>query len=250
MSKVYPREMTEPLVRGTLIHQALAQHYMRKVDPIYASPVDGIYHAAELGNKEVPSPLWDKWAVALEKMPAMYQAYWDRIEAHFEVLGVEHEYGIHFTDKGQRRLYTQRADLVVKDRRTGLIYIVDHKSAAHASPAVSQRYSLSGQFVGYRFFGQESYKEKFGGVILNVITVGKNGDFSFARPPLDAAPQAVMDFKATVLHAYRTRDRLREDIGPEEDTARQWPGVFQEGPPCLGPYEPCPHRDYCKRGVR
>jgi hypothetical protein len=253
MNQSHQSDMGEALVRGILVHQGLAHYYALQKDPtaeLY-DPRRAMHEVAYWMNEEKPNDLWQKWADHLETMPDQYALKWAGQENSWEIVGVEEEMGVRIQDPAYDTsyIYTQRADLVIRHKHTGLYHIVDHKTAGYAPPQVHRRYSMSGQFVGYSWLGKLKWGKEFGGVILNVIqvpTLHKDPTYIFARPALEPTPRAVQDFKNTILHAERGIAKLRLDVGHESTDAANWPAVYGEGPPCLGPYAPCPFREHCR----
>lgn len=112
-----------------------------------------------------------------------------------------------------RYLYTQRADLIVRHRETRKVYIVDHKSTSRKIPTPPRKFTNDGQFVGYELFGKLNYKEKFGGVIANMIQLSDPPEFK--RPSLEPSAHDLEQFKATIIHAERViRNYQDKDIWP------------------------------------
>ena len=165
----------------------------------------------------------------------------------WEVVEVERELAATIEDKERREayLYTQRADLIVRNPTTGLLYIVDHKTTSRLTAKTLRRYTLSGQFRGYAFFGRGFLGNKFGGVILNMIQWPRgDGGAMFQRSDLEPAPHADKTFKDTVIYA----ERLIRDLTPRHNDPMAWPGVHHETG-CWTPYGPCEYHTRCEWGT-
>lgn len=72
---------------------------------------------------------------------------------------------------GTKRL-SARLDFVIQERRTGTVFVEDHKSSLVPELALIKKlYSISGQLALQRAFGIREYGPKFGGIRINVIGV-------------------------------------------------------------------------------
>jgi hypothetical protein len=167
-------------------------------------------------------------------------------ESKWEVIGVERQYRVNLPGvPAEISLYTQRADLVVRDRSTGLVYFVDHKKAYEISAKTAAQYTLHGQFLGYAKLGRHFYGDKFGGVTLNRIRVAPP---QFSRTPIDPAPRAVASYVANVVAIEKMIQHCITTHGPAELTAEAWPAAFSEEV-CYGKYGKCKYFERCRFGT-
>jgi len=241
--------LSEPLVKGVLVHLGLAQYYARKKaalageDPDrFYSPLEGIGQLALQNYTEDQNILWMEMAELAQHVVSAYISHWAK-EA-WTPLYVEEQFRSHVTDEeGNRHLYTQRADLIVKDN-LDKIWIVDHKTTFRISPKTIRRYTLSGQFLGYRVLGERAFGENFGGVTLNMIQLPRDvkSHPSFKRPTLEPAPFALRTFKQTLLAAEGVIKRYEH-----LDRPLDWPAVHHETA-CWTPYGACPYHETCQFG--
>jgi len=235
------------LIKGTLLHTALAHHYAQRQDPerdIY-TPLDAIdtQVLAQVNPEE-----WSPHAGLVAKTYLQYELAYGH--ERWEPLAVEKELTATIRDEARDvgYLYTQRADLIVRNPATGLVYIVDHKSTARLTSKTLRRYTLSGQFRGYNFFGQGLLGAKFGGVILNMIQwPDKKGNVKLERIDLEPAPFADKTFRDTVVHAERLIHDLRDRHGPETVEPMAWPAAHHETA-CWTPYGSCENHYRCEWG--
>jgi hypothetical protein len=229
----------EPLARGSLVHAGLANHYKilqliqqghdpQTVREEWASPAEAVSICASTNR-------WTKYQDEAIRITNGYIANWMREEV--EVLHVEDV----FAAEVEGRRYTQRLDLVIRDRDKK-VYVLDHKVVGRISPQSIDRYTLSGQFIGMRRLVEMTYGDQFGGVKLNLIEAGDKG-LKFHRDLVAPAPSAVRTFPLTVLHARRIVD-MCEDIPPEE-----WPQALSEQT-CYTPYGRCDYFDRCRWGSK
>jgi hypothetical protein len=242
-----PEPTSSPaLIKGTLLHTALAHRYALRgdaPDPELLSPLDAIEARAEA---EPNAEVWKEHTGLVTKTYLEYELRW--AAERWETMAVERE--LQATIRDDERdvgyLYTQRADLIVCNPATGLVYIVDHKTTSRLTSKVLRRYTLSGQFRGYNFFGRGLLGEKFGGVILNMIQwPDRKGAFKFERIDLEPAPFADKTFRDTVVHA----ERLIHDLRDRHDEPMAWPGAHHETA-CWTPYGACENHDRCEWGDR
>jgi len=236
--------MSDPLVRGSLLHIGLAHYYMRKMvdDPgTYYSPEDSV---RVLARKEADQAngfegeLWVKWVdpvlVMLEKYIEQYE------DCSWKPIAVEQELRATIPlPGGEPFLFTQRADLIVEDS-WGFKWIVDHKTAYRLTNKTLRQYILSGQFLGYQVFGRKMYGKKFGGVVLNRIK--SSSPHEFDRCSIEPAPAAVAGF-VPALQSIERRIRTHNQSNDPMD----YPPVFSEQA-CYGKYGPCPAFELCRWG--
>ena len=229
-----------PLLKGSLLHQGLAHHYVRKQeaqsggDPnLWAAPDDAIEECA----KKLGGNAADYIDIAKAATRA-YALHW--MHEKLKILHVEEV----FRSEIGGYKFTQRFDLVAEDE-TGKVLIFDHKSTSRLTAGTPERYTLSGQFLGMAMFGRNIWGDRFGGVRLNFVEMpnGQNPRFQFMRMEPDPAPSALRTFPLTVLHARQRIEQLdASGIPPNE-----WPMAVSEQT-CITAYGPCDHFDTCRWG--
>jgi hypothetical protein len=235
--------LSAPLVRGSLLHVALAHYYKRLqctqkgLDPEeWFEPIAAVQHVALTKGKE--SPLWDAWVGPVTNAYLEYvENFGAQDERNWEILEVEEE--LRALLGPEKKLYTQRADLIVKDRE-GRVWIVDHKTAFRLTAKTLDQHILDGQFLGYQHFGRARWGRAFRGVVVNRIKI--SDPVGFDRRVLEPAPAALADFVATVLHG-ETEIARHKGRPP-----RKWPGIFNSLS-CYNKYGKCPAFDLCRFGV-
>jgi hypothetical protein len=244
-SKLNPQPTTAPpLIKGILLHIGLAHRYALKKNPkaLLYPPLKAVEGMAAA---QVNAEVWQEFVHLVQETLLQYDLRWEGEQ--WEVMDVERELVANIEDeeRGEVYLYTQRADLVVRNKHSGLWYIVDHKSTFRISGKTKRRYTLSGQFRGYEFFGQGLLGKRFGGVILNMVQWPRDKvDAVFERVDLEPAPYANRTFKQTVIHA----ERLIRDLTPRHDRPLDWPGVHHETA-CFTAYGPCEYHTLCQWGT-
>lgn len=232
-------EMSEPLVRGSLLHIALAHHYQRiKEEQTGGNPNDWLLpeDAVEtLASQESEnSPLWRKLIPQVVDAYFAYRNNW--LGEAWEILEVEYELRSRIGEG--KHLYTQRADLIVKDHNQK-VWIVDHKTAYRINSKTLRQYIMDGQFLGYQMFGRAKYGKEFAGVILNRVKVSSPYDFD--RRALEPAPAALQDFVPTLLAAEKKMAEF------EGKPIREWPMTLSNQV-CYGKYGKCQAYDLCRFG--
>lgn len=269
----------EPLIRGTLMHIGLAHLYEHTRR---AQQAEGRWHstglveqwqrqgvkctnpAATVANLASPSD-------ALEEMIAQYETAWPDCTSgfrstlrrvltsyhgyyheldneRFDIIGVEVVFEDTITDVGPdgktySTPFTQRIDLIVRARSTGLIYYFDHKSTHRLGAKVKARYILSGQFLALQYLGRLRHGVQFGGVLPNLVALNP---IDFSREPLEAAPYALARWPRDVVYAARLEQVLKSAYGLDPS---DWPGSPSELT-CMTAYGPCPYFDRCRFGVK
>jgi hypothetical protein len=236
--KVLQKTESEALLRGSLVHAGLAQHYkqMQEMndpagDPNYwATPWEGIDHCAkELG------PAAQQYVDTAKGIITSYKSHY----AMEQVWPVAVEEVFSAEIEGYK--FTQRLDLVARER-DGKVYIWDHKCVGRIDQKTVTRYTLSGQFLGMARFGAATYGSDFGGVRLNLISAD---GLSFRRALVDPAPHALRTFPASVRHARYLVDALDEAKVPYDE----WPKALSEQV-CVSTYGVCPAFELCRWGPK
>jgi len=227
-----------PLLKGSLVHAGLAQHYAQmqarqlgEPSHLIATPTEGIEAEAEALGADA------KQFVPMAKSCLLdYAAFW--AAERVEVLHVE---DIFKADIGSHA-FTQRLDLIVREQ-TGKVVVIDHKTTGRFDSKTVTRYTLSGQFLGMGHFGRSVWGEEFGGVKVNAIELRQDGSFNFQRVSLDPAPAAQNGFPLTILHA---RERIAALDASGLDPW-DWPKALSEQT-CVTPYGLCDAFDLCRWG--
>lgn len=233
--KVLGKTNSEPLLRGSLVHAGLAQHYRRMQESQaggnadeWATPDEGIDACAgELG------PAAAEYVAMSKHIVRSYIARYTT-ESVFPV-AVEEVFSA--TIDGWK--YTQRLDLVAREA-DGKVYIWDHKCVGRIDQKTVTRYTLSGQFLGMATFGRATYGDEFGGVKLNLILA--DGAI-FRRELVDPAPNALRTFPISVAHARR----LVDDFDSAGTPFNEWPKALSEQT-CVSTYGLCPAFELCRWG--
>ena len=237
------------LVRGSMAHVALGQHYARLQATQQDKDPDAFYHVREgliaygksLATEEERKTFTEYFGETIA-LHSQYLAQFGT-DPTWEILGVEKEERVHVSDGDEQYLYTQSIDLVI--RTGGKVYFVDHKTMARRTPRVLERYEVDGQFIGYQWLGKLRYGHEFGGAIINALQKPrKNKSWEFRRVPVRPAPGLVRDFKTFIILSQRRLAKLREEFG---ETWGMWPSAPHSGN-CYGTYGPCSFLDRCRRG--
>lgn len=204
------------LNRGSLTHIGLAHYHairairehgrvqiaderVTDVDRLYP-PIEAVHVAAEAHYE---------WRGSLTESDMLVRRYveWAESNPHpWVVIGIEVELGIMLTPT---ELYTARVDMLVKDRVTGLIQVVDHKTA-YAPTDAPRMYGHGWQMLGIAEIGRELYGAKWGGIVLNCIASAPNPKVSVVRLPPASAPALAGRFRE---QAIARRKELRAVTG-------------------------------------
>jgi hypothetical protein len=234
----------DPLVRGTLGHVLMAHHYARLTavargrDPEqFYSPRDAAAIVADRYGDQGRRLLTD----AMRGFDAHARTY--AVE-RFDVIGIEKLLETWFPGSGSPDprgwWYTARADMVVRMKDTGKVWIVDHKYVGRVGDeSVFRRYTLSGQFLGLYHLGNRIYGSDFAGLMLNVVACDASN--RCVRRGVDPAPWALQRFPDLVA---QTELRIRD---LEDLPVTAWPMAVSEIA-CVTPYGICAHFERCRWG--
>jgi len=233
--------MSEPLVRGSLLHIGLAHHYQRLKevqtggDPDeWYTPIEAIQRLAI--EEEGSSDLWIDLVPVAEAMVEAYISHYGN-DPTWEVVDVERELRARFGPK--KCLYTQRADLIVQDSQKR-IWIVDHKTAYRISHTTYDSHILNGQMIGYQVFGRLYWPDRFAGVIINRITT--RPPYKMDRRPLEPAPHAVSNFVPNLIHLEESMERWKDK--PIEQIPAAYSDMI-----CVHKYGKCDAFELCRWGI-
>lgn len=270
-----------PLIRGTLLHVFMAHWYETRrraagsgkwlawagtssckgtaadvPEPLASAP-DALEHQIVEYELAWPS-CTDDFRSKLRAACNYYTDVSRDDDERFEVLAVEAEFADEVADTTAENAqlaaglgigvprdfatpFTQRVDLIVRERATGLIFYDDHKSTARIDAKVRKRYTLSGQFLALQHFGNLRHGKDFGGVRANLVGLNPA---AWERMPIERAPFRLARFPRDVVHAARLARSLRETYGSDP---AEWPGSPSEMT-CFHAYGPCEYREVCRFG--
>ena len=228
-------EDAPPLVKGSLVHLGLAQHYaqlrekQQGRDPkLYFDPIEAIDIMIEA------KPHWKDHGELAKRVTEAYLVKWRN--ERFKVVAVEEL--LEAQIEGYR--FTGRMDLVVEDSE-GKIWIIDHKTTGRLQAQQRKFYSVSGQILGYQTLGKIHFGDRFGGMRLNMIQHG--GDFKFERFNVDPAPKMMERWPSAVKDAEEGIQKLLDEGRP----ADKWP-IAPSELVCFHRYGPCNYIEQCKWG--
>lgn len=225
------------LVKGSLVHLALAQHYARmqqiqtEQDPEdFVHPIEAVELIAQVvaGEQYVPD--------VIKTYEKYVSAYSNDVDS-MRILGVEILIEAHI--RGEY-LLTGRMDLVYEDR-AGQIWVMDHKTTGRLQASHKEYYAASGQLVGYRHLAQTRYGDQLAGVQLNLI---EHGGKKFQRLPLPKSPFFEAEFEQTVVDIEENIKRLQDTNRPID----RWPKAMNEMT-CYGRYGACKFLQRCRWGL-
>ena len=233
---------SQAALRGSILHVGLAHLYAALRAQQGGPSVVGFYTPRRAmrvyGVGEGASEdMQDACGLTLRQ----YAAHYTNESQRYEILEIEH---LMETTVGTRaHRYTARADLIVRERATGLVRILDHKTSASVDYKASSRYVLSLQMLGLQHLGAERYGVNFGGILINQISMAADGTPArFTRFTPEPAPEALAQFPSTVSDAEERIASLRAS-GRSLDA---WPRAM--GDPCVGPYGRCRFFERCQFG--
>jgi hypothetical protein len=249
------------LVRGSLIHLGLAHYFRRlqaiqeRADPdLFLPPVAAVRVFAELQDarpvslyreKGTPSkhPASVPYAAHVEEAIASVEAMHRWFQAaQWNVLAVERQ--VHAdvpTHDGGTALFSQRLDLVLSDK-AGTVFVVDHKSRGRKDPRTQRAYARSGQFQGFHTFGADLWRERWGGVYIFFVTLGKTVTIERHAPPV--YPNRIHGFPATI----RWSEHLQAEARRLHPDPWNRPKVGLDNGACEHRFGACPAAALCDHG--
>lgn len=224
---------------GTAVHAGLAAHYLAVLGRPTLSAHDAV----------------DEAAARLRLTPAQRDRAINAVYAYlttyagetFDPVEVEEIHEITFTEEegGGPGLgpvpFTTRLDLVLRARRSGTIFVVDHKTGVYPNDKTLKAYSAHGQMQGLVWVGRRVWGAKFGGVLINLIQ--SDAPYRCTRVPCPPAPRLLKVFPRTIRNTALEIQWWLEAVGPDpfdhdplsqEDGCRRIYGFCDYMDPCLG----------------
>lgn len=208
------------VTKGTAVHHGLEWHYAGK---------DWRVGMQQLRSKP-------EFAGVIENAIAILGNYF-QVYKHekLNVVSVEREYAI----RVEGFLFTRRLDLVFE--RDGLLWIVDHKTAADPKRRTGQS-ELDPTLMSQELIGRVActveHGLKYGGALLNLIPTGSGGKFS--RWPLHFPARMIQDMPRSLARWLKGEAAmLSSDVSPWEYT-QTWA--------CYSKYGVCDYWTLCTQG--
>lgn len=132
-----PPEEGSALSKGTLWHEVMEIHYgaLKNIQDGVWGEKQGLDHA----SRNIAELLWDQRTGEQSELQSlvwwMYEGYLDKYDTdeHWEILAVEQKFQarLHGPDGASPYILKGKLDLVVRDRKTRKIWVVDHKSGSN-----------------------------------------------------------------------------------------------------------------------
>jgi len=231
------KTVSPALIKGSLMHLALAHHYMRQKNREQGEDPDEWLppkQAVEmLSIKE--GGVWEEHIDTVNNCYDEYTAYW--VHDSFRVLAVEQ---LAYVKIGEYAL-TGRFDLVMEDSRGG-VWVVDHKTTSRLHANQRKFYAISGQLKGYAYMARQHYGARFKGVLLNQIQ--HKTPCKFARIELPPAPNLMKKFPQIITDAEERISYLQKSRKPDN-----YPLAANELT-CFTRYGACKFLDRCQWGYK
>lgn len=150
------------IIKGTLLHVGLAHFYKRKMAEQNGENPDNWYKPIIAMKIHAEQNGWVEHIEPCIQTLLHYIKHWEKED--IKILDVEIDT---WTQIAWWQV-TARFDLLIEDKH-GKIWIVDHKTTSNLRDNAIAYYSSQPQLLAYAYLGQEFYKEKFGGVIVNIL---------------------------------------------------------------------------------
>lgn len=227
-----------PLIKGSLIHLALAHHYSQ-IKAMQNDEDPAEFEDPCIAMEIVAKKNGEAWEKEIDTCRKTFLAYLDHYsDENLKILEVER---LAYTSI-QGHVFTGRFDLIYEDRR-GKVWVCDHKTTGRLHSKQRQFYGISGQLTGYAYMAAQIYGDKFAGVILNQIQ--HVAPYKFARNPLPPAPNLLHRFPQIVVDAESVIKGCKES----GRSPRNWPMAANELT-CFSRYGACPYLERCTWGYQ
>lgn len=225
------------LVKGSLIHLAMAQHYARIRSKQEGKSVDEWVQPEEAVRLIARLEKCEDIADDVIRVYQQYVRQYPYDDEQMKVLHIEELLQMKIADK---YLFTGRMDLVYEDLG-GRIWVCDHKSTGRLTSSHKHYYAVSGQLLGYAHLAKKAYGDRFAGVKLNLIEHGNPAKFD--RLTLERSPNFEARFERIVVDIEESVERMKASGRAYDD----WPKAMNEMT-CWGRYGACSYVDQCRFG--
>lgn len=124
------------------------------------------------------------------------------LKNRFEILDTEHDAKIPlwFDIGDDTPVFQGIIDVVARDRETGKIIIIDHKTTEKKvdSSYYTDSFQWSNQMSGYYYIGEQLWGDDFGGILINAIQSTKTIPHNCAISPVDRHDWQIADWKRLI----------------------------------------------------
>ena len=233
-----PKELNDALSMGTLGHVWAAHRFARMQavqrgeDPRSWLPSDT---AMFMAARKMQYQNHVHEIAKVESAMRAYEAKYPDDAENYEILHVEELHAIDFFDVP----YPGRLDRVMRDRRTGKIWIVDMKTTGRIESKTFQGHLLNGQRLGYDHMGLQ-YGSDYAGVMIDVVQWDPH---RFVRKKIEDVPHAVREYPDTIAFF----DGIRQQLADAGIDPWHYPKAFNETI-CVGRYGICDYAKLCMNG--
>lgn len=231
------------LVKGSLIHLALAQHYAKM----------RAEQRAERGEEDDPANWCDPFTAVdlisrLEENSQFAQVALDTYEAYTKRYAYEQEKQsmeiVAVEDLVQTKirgkyLLTGRLDLAYRDLG-GRLWVMDHKTTGRIQAKHKVYYGMSGQMHAYLHMARETY-DNVAGLKINMV---QHTNHKFERFDMMRSPFLESKFEQSIVDIEESIERMKATGRSYDD----WPKSMSELT-CIHRYGECNFMDQCRHGA-
>jgi hypothetical protein len=172
--RLSPKGVAVPLVVGSAFHKAMEEWYSPKAKPSPALKRLGMHRAdmeiAPHLKELLPPATLERLEVARGMMQGLLSAYYDKYvvedRKNWEILVVERPFSVPL-DGGWTA--DGKFDVLFRNKKTGKIYVLEHKTTSMLSEDYVGRLPLDDQIHQYAFGAKHFTGEKIAGVVYNVV---------------------------------------------------------------------------------
>lgn len=225
-----PNPADSALNKGTLMHKVLEVFYTSLMHgkTWAVAREDGLREIGDYRKLGIDRDVLD----LIEWMFEGYVEFWAADANEWEVIGVEERFQIPIRNQtGRRTGYTLKGgiDLILKDRGTGRVFIVDHKTGANIPQDGGMDWE--DQFALYLWALRASGRKVFGAIYNSIRTTRNKGDFpeivekwhldkaAGLKPGAQPKPQPI-EGRFKRIYMDRTPKELDTIVWEALDTAR------------------------------
>lgn len=238
-----PPEEGSPLSKGTLWHDVMEIHYtaLKNIQDGVWGEQQGLDHAA----RAIADILWDQQTGEQSELQSliwwMYQGYVEKYgrDEHWEILAVEQKFQARLRgpDGPSPYILKGKLDLVVRDRKTRKIWVIDHKSGANLPN--EEDLDMNDQFALYIWLMNQAGIPVIGAIHSANRTTRNAGDRPENQDPETGEPLKASTKKQT-LDQRMKRTLLSRGAHELENVARDaWATAVNAYPEAVG-REPLP----------
>lgn len=259
-----PRKYQSALEFGTIGHKFLERFY-KTTEFSINSFIEELKNKSDYSNFDADS--MQKYVLDIFVLSGMIKAYIEYYKLdknEWDILYVEEDFTLgHYDGEAGNPGFYGKPDLVVREKKTGRIYVIDHKFYSRISDSLLKKLPMDYQLHSYIkmvniALEKSGSNDKVYGAIYNIIQksgkrLKKNQTIEeLAKEMYDdytTNPQDFFHREYVIITDYNTKNFDKEiEISIDDMHDKHFSGRFRQNTNACDTYGECPFLELCLRG--